>query len=350
MPNPSNSEAMSKFLNENGFASSQLSSASFYDWKAYQSPFGKGTISLGIDGDSVTSSAALSPKSLFINDQEILGAEIGDTFTDANYRRQGLFSKRVRECISYANENGLSLIYGTPNSQSLPGYENKLGFPQCTKATIADLFIETDKYLVRKKFHRKVAFKPLSDIASLIYWKQIKKKQKKLETISTSLSWDEIKYFPDGIDGRWSSNREDYAFFLNRNTEYLNWRFSSNPNHYRIFIGRENGIIRCYFACTLKKTQEQTIGFLCDYVCWDDDQRHFLELFKFAANQFKATGANSIELYCSQLSPYYDTLISLGFRNIDSVVVIAYSGMPKGKELLESDGKWHFTMADADGV
>ena len=343
-------QALSNFLVENKFPISQLTSAEFYAWKVYNSPLGQGIISLEMDGDLVTASAALSPKPLLIHDEEILGAEIGDTFTHPDYRRKGLFSKKVKDCVQHGGDHNILLIYGTPNSQSLPGYEKKLGFPQCGNARVKDMFKEIDYDLVRSKMRRKISTKWLADSAAGLYWGYLQYKSKPLRANTCQLDWESAASFPRGINGRWAEQRKDYAFFMNRNSDYLNWRFIDNPNEYLIFIGRQNDAVRCFFVVKFKQQQDRLIGYICDYACWNDDPKMFIALLGKAEQVLKQYSAKAMELYCGMNSPYYGVLSRMGFRQAGDIPVIAYAASPRGKTLLESSGKWHFTMADADGV
>ena len=70
--------------------------------------------------------ASFTPKKFKVCSEIIIVSEIGDTFTDPNYQRQGIFSTLVNsvreDALKYSR---VQLLYGTPNENSLPGYEKK---------------------------------------------------------------------------------------------------------------------------------------------------------------------------------------------------------------------------------
>ncbi|ADK86458.1 GCN5-related N-acetyltransferase [Desulfarculus baarsii DSM 2075] len=344
------SREISDFLSKHFPQLNQLSSAEFYDWKIFNSPFGRGQIILEIAGGEVAATASLTVKPLIINDQETIGAEIGDTFTHPAHRRKGLFSKMVRGCLDYAKENGMAPIYGTPNRQSLPGYETKLGFPRCESASVKDMFKEIDRKFLIAKIAGKVRNRLLATILGNVYWLVIATRNKIGSFNATRIDWHEISSFPPGLNSRWATSRKDYSFFVGRDTDYLNWRFHSNPNSYRMFLGMINGIARCYFVSKLIKQGDHHIGYLCDYVCWNDDMKMFSAMLGMAEKSLAKDGAMGVELYCGRNSPYFKIARRLGYRLIGDIVVIAAQSSAHGKTLIESKQKWHFTMADADGV
>ena len=58
--------------------------------------------------------------------KSIIIAQSGDTMTDPDHRKKGLFTKLAVETYKYANENGISFIFGFPNEFSYPGFKKKL--------------------------------------------------------------------------------------------------------------------------------------------------------------------------------------------------------------------------------
>lgn len=350
MDNNPASRDMAEFLAKHFPRVNQLCSAEFYDWKNYGSPFGQGRIALEMIDGEVAATASLSIKPLIVGDIETVGAEIGDTFTHPEHQRKGLFSKMVRACVAHAAENGVAPIYGTPNGQSLPGYENKLGFPRCRNARVKDMFKEIDRRFLIAKAAAKLGSKALAAILGNAYWLAREARKKLGGWRAAPVEWREVAAFPSGLDPRWADDRKDYAFFIGRDAAYLNWRFQQNPNDYRMFLGLVGGVARCYFVTKLVGRGSHFIGYLCDYACWNDDMALFRAVLDMAEQTLARDKAKGVELYCSANSPYMGLVRRAGYRPIGEVVVIAEGGSAPGRTLIESTRKWHFTMADADGV
>jgi GNAT superfamily N-acetyltransferase len=103
-------------------------SGAYYLWKLQRNSAGRGFVSLAMDGDRLVGTATVTRKKMRFNGQIIEAAEIGDTFTDPEFQRQGIFSTLVTATRDRAVASGVRLIYGTPNINSLPGYEKNLSF------------------------------------------------------------------------------------------------------------------------------------------------------------------------------------------------------------------------------
>lgn len=101
------------------------------------------------DGE-VVATCFISGKMLNINKKQIFAYEIGETATKLEHQRKGLFSKLVKACLAYAFDNGAELVYGTPNSQSTPGYQ-KLGFKIIESKNSNLQFLPSINGLMRKK-------------------------------------------------------------------------------------------------------------------------------------------------------------------------------------------------------
>ena len=99
-------------------------------WWCFDNPRG-GVFALFHDGEQIAATCYLASKTLAFGDRNdggfAIGYEIGETATDPRHQRRGLFSKLVKASVAHAGESGRPLVYGTPNSQSTPGYA-KLGF------------------------------------------------------------------------------------------------------------------------------------------------------------------------------------------------------------------------------
>lgn len=95
-------------------------------WWCFDNPRG-GVFALFHDGREIAATCYLGGKTLAFEDGATTGFEIGETATDPQHQRRGLFSKLVRACVAHADQGGRPLVYGTPNSQSTPGYA-KMGF------------------------------------------------------------------------------------------------------------------------------------------------------------------------------------------------------------------------------
>ena len=96
------------------------------------------------------------PCFLQINGESILSAQSADTMTHPDYRNRGLFTELAERTYQLCIEEGIRLVFGFPNQNSLPGFVNKLGWEI---AGLMDCFIlETGKYSWQRLFRKLPAF------------------------------------------------------------------------------------------------------------------------------------------------------------------------------------------------
>lgn len=61
-----------------------------------------------------------------VNGRQLLAAQSGDTMTDPDHQRRGLFVTLARKTYELAREEGIQFVFGFPNESSLPGFRDKL--------------------------------------------------------------------------------------------------------------------------------------------------------------------------------------------------------------------------------
>ncbi|MEQ8691625.1 MAG: GNAT family N-acetyltransferase [Pseudomonadales bacterium] len=71
---------------------------------------------------------ALYPVRMRVGGQEIIAAQSGDTMTHPEHRKRGLFLKLAEHTYTLAAEEGVQLVYGFPNANSLPGFQKHLNW------------------------------------------------------------------------------------------------------------------------------------------------------------------------------------------------------------------------------
>jgi hypothetical protein len=63
--------------------------------------------------------------------ERVLAAQSGDTMTDPDHQKKGLFIKLAGSSYELAERSGIKFIFGFPNENSLPGFQRKLGWTFC---------------------------------------------------------------------------------------------------------------------------------------------------------------------------------------------------------------------------
>lgn len=331
-------------------------SKEYYEWKLFRNPYQKGKIYLERKDGKVIGSTTITPKRISIGGEERLAAEIGDTFTHPDHRRKGVFSRGVDACTRFAISQGITIIYGTPNSESLAGYQKKLGYPPCPFVKLKYLTKHRRILLPAGKFIGKVVLRRKSRPPNLFLLAMLKQRFShsafpRLNVSARQRLFDisRVHKFTDEIDGVWGSSR--YLFFNIRDKTYLNWRYFSNPDKYQVLAAKRVDDYLGYAVTKLSRNRK--IGTICDFMTYDDRLDVFDILIQEAEKMLVRAGVHWIQTFSVEGSPYYQALIGQGYYDHGSTSrqpVIVFSGTYCGKALLETEGKWHFTMSDSDNI
>ncbi len=331
-------------------------SKEYYEWKVLKNPYKQGKIYLERKQGIVVGSASITPKRILIGGKDLIAAEIGDTFTHPEHRRQGIFSRGVGACTKFALTQGIQVIYGTPNSQSLPGYQNKLGYPPCPFVKLSYMTKHRLSLLGIIRSIAKLVLRRKLD-PFLLYLSAMSKQRFSRASFScrkgtvTEESFDilTVDEFTDEIDGLWGSPR--YVFFTIRDKTYLNWRYFENPDEYHAIVAKKDDNYLGYVVTKLSR--DRRVGAICDFITIDDRLDVFHLLIREAEKNLKKAGAERIDLWCVDNSPYYRALLDQAYCDQGPASrrpIIVFSGSDYGKTLLKTEGKWHFVRSDSDNV
>jgi hypothetical protein len=153
---------------------------------------------------------AVVPCFIQFNEKIILAAQSSDTMTHPGYRNKGLFIELALLTFQLCRAEGIKLLFGFPNQNSLPGFVNKLGWQ---RTGTLDCFI----------------------INSAIFsWERVFRKIKILKSLYTGHQQKQIKKYllpQNGID---NSVFEDEFAGVYRDYHYLNYKTYSNTDVIKI--------------------------------------------------------------------------------------------------------------------
>ncbi len=321
----------------------------YHKWKCCDNPAEPGYIWLAEDGDRIVATASMTPKKMKILGGTILAAETGDTFTLAEHQGKGIFTSLVKSTTSEALKKGIDFIYGFPNTNSLPGYINKLGYGQITSPRLYYLGrpLNMKKILSQKLKSSLVAriLSPLLEIISRVIFK--------LATIGvnkSNLAVSQVSSFPEDVEKLWERVGADYDVILVRDKKYLEWRYVSAPNRYLILIARsKEGEVSGYMIARISDMEDRRVGFMVDFLTLENNRRVFNRLVVALLEVFRSNKVDIISTWAVKGNFYYKNLVRLGFLPWTKIPLICYKSQ-LGNKILNKAYKWHFTMGDSDGI
>lgn len=335
----------SEFQKKN--TSRRSSNGGYYSWKIKKNPFKEGICKIVHIEDKTVSMTTITPKKFLMMNEEIICAEIGDTFTSADYQRKGLFTRLVDSARNEAEKNGINFIYGTPNTNSLPGYQKKLNF-----GIIPNLQIYNFVYPINitKILNVKINNVFISSLMSSIVTPFFKiKKMISFPDIDKSIQIFPFTKSEDYIDEIWEEEGSKYDCINIRNSEYIKWRYLDNPDSYNFLLATKDKKPVGYIVLKDGLWNNLKVGYIADIFTVDrGDQIVFKSLIEYARKYFINEGFDMISMWI-QKGVYANRLGSFGFRQYKSIPVICYNNDLRDR-IISKNLKWYFTMSDSDNI
>ena len=323
--------------------------ASYYRWKILDNPLQEGLLNVADDDGFVASMTTVTPKRLFINGKLQDGAEIGDTYTHIDYHRRGLFTALVNMTREKSLEKALDFIYGTPNENSLPGYEKNCNFLQIPSARVLSLVrpINMIPILLAMGIHPFLT-KMLGPILTLGF--------KLFYTIPLSppgkgkIEISEVSEFPGDIYSLFKKVSKNYDWILDRNSEYLKWRYLKNPESYSIWVAKIKSETVGYLVIKVGNWQNLKVAYLADFLTDESSPETFISLFLHSISRLAQDGIDMLSAGTQKNSFYHNILKRYGFLKHQKVPIICYKNT-LGEQIIDKEhARWHFTMADSDNI
>jgi GNAT superfamily N-acetyltransferase len=111
--------------------------AQFFQWKHFENPFGASPMWIALDRNHVVGFRTfLRWRFCAFGDSEISAVRAVDTATDPDYQGRGVFTRLTLGAVDELRDEGVQLIFNTPNRSSLPGYL-KMGWSRVGRIPVA---------------------------------------------------------------------------------------------------------------------------------------------------------------------------------------------------------------------
>ena len=221
-------------------------SKEYLEWRlSDKNPAGRGYVSYATSDNKIVGVATLTRKKAILNGDNLIVAEIGDTYTlsdmirkgkpvelselDSNpksYVNKSIFGRLISEMTHRASLDGVSIIYGTPNKNTFPGYIKRLGFLNHVQYNNTVNYRPSFQLLVKKYS----ILKPLSKILHIVESLEFSLQRAIYsfwhgKGIKVSVDMPES----DEINALWEETKPKVGFSLVRDSEYWHYRYTKHP-------------------------------------------------------------------------------------------------------------------------
>jgi hypothetical protein len=323
-------------------------SIDLFNWKIQENYVSTGIINLIKDGNKIISTTSLTPKFLYFKGKSQIVAEIGDTYTDPDYQRKGMFSMLINQTRKDAEDKGISFIYGTPNKQSLPGYEKKANFKTINNINVCSMSLPVNiSPIISRKSHwilgNVIGYFYLIFILYLYELKKLINKAYSMKQII------EIEIIPNNWDDFWEKAHISHDFIFSRDLKAIEWRFINHPNKYRVYILKQHNELIGYLTYRILNEKGIINLVIADFLVLKGKEEYLKSLLFRVLKDSIEQGVTKISTWCPQDSPYFIILKDFGFIRGSNVPVICYQN-DFASEIQDSCHKWHFTISDSDNI
>ena len=215
-----------------------------FTWLYLENPSGlaKAWLALDSNSDDVVGTAAIFPRKMFVNGAKSVGWVLGDFCVSPSCRSLGPAMALQRACLNFLQEDPSLRYYDFP-SQSMLAVYRRLQAGYSINMSRAIKVLKVDKIIQRKIPVRWFA-RPIAWFGNvLLKWTLPKNEQS---------HGVEVKI----LEGPWgeeftqlsNSLNTEYGVYVDRSSDYLNWRFYNSP------------LRQCQLIAVLKQGQLQGYG------------------------------------------------------------------------------------------
>lgn len=315
------------------------------EWQFLLNPKQNQFVDIAIDESKQKTAAiyALFPVDFKLGNSIQIGTQSLDTITDIDYRGKGLFIKLAEDVYKKASKAGVSLVYGFPNGNSIYGFKKKLEWE------VLDPVPFLIKPLKTRYFSNKISFLKFLPNINLSF---------NVFSVSKDFIVKESLSFPVEVNDLWQSFSKNIKVAVNRDKEYLDWRYIKKPNEdYKIVHCYDNSekflgfIIFC-----VKDKHEGRVAYIMELIYDLEHPKAVSQLLNYAIKEIKKENADLILAWCFDHSPNYKTFKTSYFFKLPEKLrpIELHFGAKafdaKLKDIIYNRKNWYLSYSDSDTV
>lgn len=353
---PGMEEKIVKLLDSgfNGWPKVKLSCTpeDFWRWKYLDNPTGKTVSHVVLHEGEIICCDHSVPHLIKIGAESQLCAIRTDMTVHPDHRGKGVW----KQSQSYANEqeieNGLSLIHYMTGNQKLIKRLSAMrpSFPHevVNMVRIKDIDTHLEAMPVKQEWLIKTGFKTLSMLNRVTH-------KKSQNGDANFFKVQEVERFDETADRFWGIIKDHYSFIVERNKEYLNWRYCDpRSGGFNIHAVTLNGSLAGFIVTAVNRLiHGYPVGYIVDLLAvpgMDDVVRVMVE---YALNILDDQGVNIVNFLSVRNHPYTKILGEYGFLDSRVNINMFYQthrevGMNQLHE--EPPEKIHYCWGDHDSL
>lgn len=277
----------------------------YWEWKHSINPFGPSAQRVAVVDDDIVGVRVFMRWNLVANGQDIPCARPVDTATHPDWRRQGIFSELTGRIVDELRNDGVSLIFNTPNDQSRPA-NLSLGWSRVGRLRFSSKFVHPLRVI-----HARLFADPSSEQ---------RKDDRSSHTFNASFATH-----ADIVPARDFLTRKDIRRFVERSyippksrlsistsVDYLKWRYANIPNLTYFASWQSEAEPEAAIIFRLVRNKTLTEFRLCEILA-DDYRASPATVRELTRKAITITDPDYALSVTSAGAPYRRTLFRMGF-------------------------------------
>lgn len=290
-------------------------SEDYFRWQYLNNPAGTAISFVARRGEEILGNWTAIPFEMHVRGQKRSGWRVQDVLTLPAFAGLGIYFRLSSMGNDFLKNQPKSLPFAFPNEKSHNGFIKH----RWTPAMRIPLWILSDAHQIQPD-------RPKTTIR-------------------------ELTVFDPSVNSIWNAHSQRYAFALNRNDRYLNWRYFSRPGAaYKAFKLSKNQSESMLILKTFKRENGELWTHICDFFQNSDDPSMLNDALSHTIYFAKKEGSRYLSLWRPQGKS--DLILSdHGFqiqRDLTRWLLVSSNDPDISSEDLCQEETWHLSMGDSD--
>lgn len=325
----------------------------YWRWKHHDNPVGPSIVVVAKKGNQIIGCNHGIPLKLKIFRDIYLCSQGTDDAVSPNFRGMGISKELQNMRLDVEKKKFWTLNYGVIGDPILvKSYKKRYNYLPIKISNlnkVKDIELHLDMVNEKDKIFKKYGYYFLSYLNKI-------KISNHISSINFDVDIIDINHFDDSYDIFWNNIKNNYSFILEKNKEYLNWRYcDSRSGSYIIKIAKQGEKIVGYIILRINRYgKKYPRGYIVDLMALPNFYEVGYILVQNALRYFDKKNVNIITAYFVENSKYENILQTSGFMKFPNKMHIFYQHLNNDiniDELIREDpNKIQFTMGDTDWI
>ena len=319
-------------------------------WMHINNPAGISRIWIAEHDDKLVGQYPLILEDMKVGKEIVKGAQIIDTMTHPDYRRQGIAYTLGKKALSELEKEKKHIVYGFPNQQAYPLHMKSGWLDVCAfQVMVKPLNL---KNILQKYFACNRLLLNIFTVGGNLIIKAFFRSKKVPEEDTSKVR--EISHFDDRINELWNRVSDDYNIIRVRDMRYLNWRYVDAPNaKYTIYVAEESGKICGYSILGCNDVDGLISGYIYDIIAPTSNEDIIQYLIAKAVKYFVDAKVDVIISKMVANEVYRKSFLRNGFIphfRSKARFIVYNTSTELSEAFLKSRKNWFIQLGDLPGV